>query len=593
MNQELILEIKAEIGNLKAKLEGVRQQIEQFKNQTVNLRVNTKEAEAQLRKIRETLQQLQSGAQAKVTIDAQKAFQVVNELRQKLQSIKDTQARVKIDTATAKRELAEIEALAKKTQQALKIRGMVHMQGGAGVIAELKALQIEAKTARVHLQGLNRLSLSNLVATVMEAVRNIRQLAVVLAGLATGGTIAAITSVSSSFEMLRKKLELVIGDSQQASEIFKQLREASFSSLVPIEKLADAYIRLRAAGLQPTVQEIVNFANAAELLGTSSQAFELATMALTQMAAKGKIMMEELRQQLGEHIPVAIKKVAEAMGMSMPEFYQAIEQGKISVQEFYQTFMQVMGQIAQGVDFSNTFTALKIQFINTLKELAYILGKIGIFDAIKKAIKALTDFIKRNTPVIVAFARQLFLGFSTVLDILQPVIAVAMKAVHAVGAVLSTLMSLSLTVVNGLRMIYYAAKGDWEAVMKLDSQIKEAWRNTRLLWESLLGLDNTKVDAEVDVNTERAKRKLDEMQKELSEMTEVEMDVSVDVPEEEIDSLIEDIEKANPKLTLDIDTSLADQKLDMWLDEWQRKNELEFNVNTICSGDYTPSWDRC
>ena len=118
MNQELILEIKAEIGNLKAKLEGIRQQIEQFKNQTVNLRVNTKEAEAELRKIRETLRQFQAGTEAKVKIDAQRAFQVINELRQKLQSIKDAQAKVKIDTGAAKRELAEIEALAKKTQQA-------------------------------------------------------------------------------------------------------------------------------------------------------------------------------------------------------------------------------------------------------------------------------------------------------------------------------------------------------------------------------------------------------------------------------------------------------------------------------------------
>ena len=454
-------------------------------------------------------------------------------------------------------------------------------------------MQIEARAAKANLGALNALSLGNLASQITAVVTSIKGLVATGGALGLAGLASAITNVNASFEMLRKKLEFVIGDTQKAEEVFRRLRQASVEAATPVEKLMNAYVRLTFAGLKPTIEEVKNFAKVAQSLGTSTQAFELATMALTQMAAKGKIMMEELNQQLSEHLPGILRKVAEAMGMSMEEFYQAIEQGKISVQEFYKTFMQVMSDMAKRINLSNTFTVIKLQFINTLKELAYLLGQIGIFDAIKKALKALTQFIERNKQAIVVYGRQVFLALSVVYDILQPVIAAAIKGVQAIGAVFSTLVSLSITVVNGLRMIYYAATGNWQAIMELDQQVKEAWRNTKLLWEQLLELDDKKVDVEVDAKVQEAKKKVEQLQKEISEMKDAEIDISLDVPEEEITGLIEDIEKANPKLTLDIDTSLADQKLDMWLDEWQRRNELEFNVNTICGGDYTPSWDRC
>ena len=47
------------------------------------------------------------------------------------------------------------------------------------------------------------------------------------------------------------------------------------------------------------------------------------------MAAKGTVSMEELRQQLGDHLPGAMNIAAKSMGMTTGEFMKAVAAGKI------------------------------------------------------------------------------------------------------------------------------------------------------------------------------------------------------------------------------------------------------------------------
>ena len=48
--------------------------------------------------------------------------------------------------------------------------------------------------------------------------------------------------------------------------------------------------------------------------------FKLVSLAVEQMASKGTVTMEELRRQLGEHIPGAFGVAARAMGKTEKEF---------------------------------------------------------------------------------------------------------------------------------------------------------------------------------------------------------------------------------------------------------------------------------
>lgn len=64
-------------------------------------------------------------------------------------------------------------------------------------------------------------------------------------------------------------------------------------------------------------------------LGIGAQQQERALLALSQMAAKGVVSMEELRQQLGDALPRAMQLAAESMGMPLSKFMALAEQGKI------------------------------------------------------------------------------------------------------------------------------------------------------------------------------------------------------------------------------------------------------------------------
>jgi len=74
-------------------------------------------------------------------------------------------------------------------------------------------------------------------------------------------------------------------------------------------------------------------AQAARVAGLSTEQVKRTFVALSQIAAKGVVQMEELRQQLGDAIPGAVKIMARAAGYgegNIKAFYKAVEQGEIS-----------------------------------------------------------------------------------------------------------------------------------------------------------------------------------------------------------------------------------------------------------------------
>src|SRR3546814_13380797 len=54
-----------------------------------------------------------------------------------------------------------------------------------------------------------------------------------------------------------------------------------------------------------------------------------AAVAIQQMAGKGVISMEELRQQLGEAVPTAINLMARSMGMTYGQLVEKIPRGSV------------------------------------------------------------------------------------------------------------------------------------------------------------------------------------------------------------------------------------------------------------------------
>ncbi|MFN3513463.1 MAG: tape measure protein [Phenylobacterium sp.] len=91
---------------------------------------------------------------------------------------------------------------------------------------------------------------------------------------------------------------------------------------------------------QDTREVWLGVAEAGLAMGRSNEQVSRGLMAIQQIASKGVVSMEEIRQQLAEAIPGAVNIAARAMGVSTAELNKMIEQGKLLSTEFLPKFAQ-------------------------------------------------------------------------------------------------------------------------------------------------------------------------------------------------------------------------------------------------------------
>lgn len=159
------------------------------------------------------------------------------------------------------------------------------------------------------------------------AMMNIRDMSV--------GWIAGLVMQSAG---VQKLTTLMIGLSQATTEVGKAtearqnlaaLFEMARKNGYAVEQLQDAFIKLKSAGIDPLNGSLQSLTDAVANFGGNTETMHRASIAIQQMSGKGVISMEELRQQLGEAVPTAMRDMADAAGMSMQDFTKAVSLGKV------------------------------------------------------------------------------------------------------------------------------------------------------------------------------------------------------------------------------------------------------------------------
>jgi tape measure domain-containing protein len=127
----------------------------------------------------------------------------------------------------------------------------------------------------------------------------------------------------------------ITGSQRGMREEMTVLREIASDTGQNFYKLTDSYRQLEAAtkgtalSTADTQRIFKSVSEAAAVLGLSSHRTGLAIEALSQMASKGKVSMEELRRQLGDHIPGALGIAARAMDVPIKELYRMVQAGEL------------------------------------------------------------------------------------------------------------------------------------------------------------------------------------------------------------------------------------------------------------------------
>jgi len=158
---------------------------------------------------------------------------------------------------------------------------------------------------------------------------------------------------------------------------FGSFTAAATAAKIPLQVQKDLFAAVAKAGM---------------VLGLSNDEVKGSLLALQQMASKGVVSMEELRQQLGERLPIALSAAAIGLGKSQAQLIKLVESGKLTASEFFpaltkgldeltaniggvETAAQSFGKLQTAwVDLQTSFgTSILPDVVNGVKALAAVL----------------------------------------------------------------------------------------------------------------------------------------------------------------------------------------------------------------------------
>ena len=122
-------------------------------------------------------------------------------------------------------------------------------------------------------------------------------------------------------------------DHRQATEEFDYIRKVAKDTAMDIKKTADSYSIFYASTRNTLGKEgargvFEDWTRVGRVLHLSEYQFERVTYALREMASKGAIYSQDLRMQIGTHVPNAMglaQKAAEQMGITGTDWFDKLQ----------------------------------------------------------------------------------------------------------------------------------------------------------------------------------------------------------------------------------------------------------------------------
>lgn len=241
----------------------------------------------------------------------------------------------------------------------------------------------------------------------------------------------AILKTSGEVEKMTKLMEGMSKQTTQAAREAEALNNVKFvfnmAQRAPfdVKTLTDSFVKLKSGGLDPTDGSMKALVDSVAKFGGTSDTMHRASIAIQQMAGKGVISMEELRQQLGEAVPNAINMMAQGAGMSIPKFAKLVQTGTVEATTALRNMFTVMRFENDGAAdaMMNSWTGM-LALLKTKFELFKL--EAGKNDFFKEAKNQLQDLIGLfDTGSAKRFANDIGNGLADIVRLLSAVVKMA------------------------------------------------------------------------------------------------------------------------------------------------------------------------
>lgn len=246
----------------------------------------------------------------------------------------------------------------------------------------------EAKTAKKDLD--------NLATSGERAEKSVGGLGRVMAGLgvAAGIGLAArqIYSTNAEFERLNTSLVTVTRSQDRANQVFGELQQFAAVTPFQLREVTEAYIMMRARGLDPTTATMTSLGNLASGMGRTFQD----TIGAVGSLAAGEI---EPMKQLG----FSVMTIGDKVRLSSGGVSESVSRNAYDISKAVARIADVKfagGMERQVNTIGGAFSNLQDQVDATI----YKMGQQGLNAGLVKSIQSITASINEATPALAHFA---------------------------------------------------------------------------------------------------------------------------------------------------------------------------------------------
>lgn len=207
---------------------------------------------------------------------------------------------------------------------------------------------------------------------------------------------------------------------KEASKGIDFVFDASKASPFDVKTITDSFVKFRSAGIDPTNGSLQALIDSVAKFGGTSDQMHRAAIAIQQMAGKGVISLEELRQQLGESVPDAMMIMARSLDVSLSKLVAMISTGSVkstgALQAmFRQMAIENMGAAAEMAQtWDGTMNRMRTQWV----ELSKVAGDASFFKEAKDNLSAFVDGFMASAEAVDAMKKlgQVLGSLTTVLS---------------------------------------------------------------------------------------------------------------------------------------------------------------------------------
>lgn len=218
------------------------------------------------------------------------------------------------------------------------------------------------------------------------------------------GEIVRVNGEIEKLTVLMRSMSRASDPIKDSAENVRYLRDMARETPFSLIALSEGFVRLKATGIDPMNGSMQAFADAVAGVGGSDVKLERVTLAISQMAGKGVIQMEELRQQLGEALPRATELMARSMGVSYAQLVKEVSTGRVMAGPAIEALRLELERVYGGAAIKQmqTYQGQLVRTKSLLMDLSTEKGNKAYFENVKLQLMDLNNFLSGNAAKVLA-----------------------------------------------------------------------------------------------------------------------------------------------------------------------------------------------